>query len=72
MPSYYSARWAKAAILFADIRNFTPLTEILRNVYARLGDQETRIFREIMDTHCREMARIVQEQNRGVSPLTES
>ena len=65
LPSYYSVRWAKVAILFADIRNFTPLTEILRNVYARPGEQETKFFKEIMDEHCREMARIIQESGRG-------
>lgn len=60
LPSHYSARWAKAAILFADIRNFTPLTEVLRNVYAKPGAQDTSVFREIMDEHCKEMANIIQ------------
>ncbi|HEU4712086.1 MAG TPA: adenylate/guanylate cyclase domain-containing protein [Pyrinomonadaceae bacterium] len=65
LPSYYAARWARAAILFADIRNFTPLTEVLRNAYGQAGAQDTSIFREIMDEHCREMARIIQNEGRG-------
>ena len=65
LPSFYSARWAKAAILFADIRNFTPLTEVLRNVYGQSEHPNTRVFGEIMDEHCREMARIIQEKGRG-------
>jgi len=65
LPSYYSSRWAKAAILFADIRNFTPLTEVLRNAYAHSLRQDTSVFREIMDEHCREMANIIQNAARG-------
>lgn len=65
LPSFYSARWAKAAILFADIRNFTPLTEVLRNAYAHALSQDTKVFREIMDEHCREMATIIQRDGRG-------
>lgn len=33
IPSYYTVGWKPVAVLFADIRNFTPLTEILRNRY---------------------------------------
>lgn len=65
LPSCYSARWAKAAILFADIRNFTPLTEVLRNAYAHATKQDTTIFREIMNEHCRHMAKIIQKDGRG-------
>ena len=65
LPSYYASRWGKAAILFADIRNFTPLTEVLRNAYAHSLRQDTSVFREIMDEHCREMANIIQTEGRG-------
>jgi class 3 adenylate cyclase len=65
LPSYYASRWGKAAILFADIRNFTPLTEVLRNAYAHSLRQDTTVFREIMDEHCREMANIIQIEGRG-------
>lgn len=59
-PSYYSIRWAKAAILFADIRNFTPLTELIRNLHTRMDNQETNILREILDQYCRDMAMVIQ------------
>lgn len=65
LPSYYSIRWAKAAILFADIRNFTPLTEIIRNLHTRLDAQETNILREILDQYCKEMATIIQFAGKG-------
>lgn len=65
LPSLYAARWKRAAILFADIRNFTPLSEILRNTYARPEKRETSVFRNILNKHCREMANIVQQDAQG-------
>ena len=65
LPSFYAARWTRAAILFADIRNFAYLTEIVRHVYSRPGQQETVVLREIQNTHFREMAKIIQEDGRG-------
>jgi len=65
LPSAYAARWSRAAILFADIRNFTPLTEILRNTYAHQGNQETGVLRNILDEYCKAMAHIIQTEKRG-------
>jgi len=65
LPSYFASRWGRAAIMFADIRNFTPLTEILRNTYARPGQQETVVLRSILNEYSSEMAKIVQEGQRG-------
>ncbi|HSL42269.1 MAG TPA: adenylate/guanylate cyclase domain-containing protein [Anaerolineales bacterium] len=58
LPSLYASRWKKAAILFADIKNFLPLEERLRQTYAR-DETNTRHVREILNRHCMEMSRIV-------------
>jgi class 3 adenylate cyclase len=65
LPSLYAARWNRAAILLADIRNFTPLSGVLRNTYARPEKRETTVFRDILNKHCREMARIIQQEAQG-------
>jgi class 3 adenylate cyclase len=59
LPSLYASRWKKAAILFADIKNFFPLEERLRQTYAR--DEDTQHVREILNRHCMEMSKIVTE-----------
>lgn len=67
LPSYYAVGWKHAAILFADIRNFTTMTEMLRNAYpyrkAKKYDPEP--LRQIVNEYCAEMAKIIQEGNRG-------
>jgi class 3 adenylate cyclase len=65
LPSFYASRWTQAAILFADIKNFTPLTQILRNVYAPPGQRDTDALMEILNKHCSEMARIIQQKGQG-------
>ncbi len=59
LPSLYASRWKKAAILFADIKNFLPLEERLRQTYAR--NENTQQVREILNHHCMEMSKIVTE-----------
>ncbi len=56
LPSLYASRWKRAAILFADIKNFLPLEERLRQTFAR---DDTRHVREILNRHCMEMSKIV-------------
>jgi class 3 adenylate cyclase len=57
LPSLYASRWKKAAILSADIKNFLPLEERLRQTYAR--DENTQHVREILNCHCMEMSKLV-------------
>jgi class 3 adenylate cyclase len=64
LPSYYSIGWKRAAILFADIRNFTPMTEMLRNAYSHREEDPGRL-RQIVNEYCSEMARRIQERNQG-------
>ena len=59
LPSFYSSRWSPATIMFADIRGFTPLTEILRN------RQATGVFSTILGRYCEEMAKIIQGEAFG-------
>lgn len=65
LPSFYATRWTKAAILFADIKNFAPLTQILRNVYGQPGQRDTTVLMDILNEHCREMAHVIQQEGRG-------
>jgi class 3 adenylate cyclase len=64
LPSYYSVGWKRVAVLFADIRNFTPLTEILRNRPSYSGNSSETLG-DILNEFCSEMARIIQDKNRG-------
>jgi class 3 adenylate cyclase len=67
LPSYYSVGWKRVVILFADIRNFTTMTEMLRNAYSyRIGkENDPGPLRQIVNEYCSEMAKIIQEENRG-------
>jgi class 3 adenylate cyclase len=66
LPSLYAARWNQAAILVADIKNFTPLTQIVRVIRTSQQEkQDTGVLRRILNEHCREMASIIQEDGRG-------
>lgn len=56
LPSLYASRWKKAAILFANIKNFLPLEERLRLMYSH---EDTHYVREILNEHCMQMSRIV-------------
>jgi class 3 adenylate cyclase len=64
LPSYYSVGWKKVAILFADIRNFTTMTEMLRNAYSFKGKDHGPL-REIVNEYCSEMSIIIQDKYRG-------
>lgn len=64
LPSYCSIGWKRTAILFADIRNFTPMTEMLRNAYSYKKDDPGPL-QQIVNEYCSEMSKIIQEQNRG-------
>jgi class 3 adenylate cyclase len=58
LPSYFTSDWKKVAVLFADIRNFTPLTEILRNRLSQSSDT-AGILGKIMREFCKEMCDII-------------
>ncbi len=61
LPSLYASRWKKAAILFAEIKNFSLLEERMRQTYA--PSEETGIIRAILNQHCSEMSKIVTKEN---------
>jgi class 3 adenylate cyclase len=67
LPSYYTVGWKRASILFADIRNFTPMTEMLRNAYfySDKTDKTPGPLQKIINEYCSEMAKVIQEENRG-------
>jgi class 3 adenylate cyclase len=60
LPSLYASRWKKAAILFAEIKNFSLLEERMRQVYAPRDD--TGRIRAILNQHCTEMSQIVSAE----------
>ena len=57
LPQFRAAQWKKAAILFADIKNFSLLEERMRQTYAPRDD--TGSIRAILNRHCNEMSQIV-------------
>jgi class 3 adenylate cyclase len=65
LPSLYASRWKPVAILFADIMNFTPLTERLKARYGQPGSTEAKVFQNILNQHCDEMAKIIQDDGQG-------
>ncbi len=65
LPSLYAARWNRVAVLFADIMNFTPLTENLKVKYGQQNNQETKVFRDILNEHFKEVAIIIQGDGQG-------
>lgn len=60
LPSFRSARWTQVAILFADIHNFTPFTEILRNIDlpTRSGRSSLQI---ILNDYFENMVGVIQQ-----------
>lgn len=65
LPSYFTSVWKQVAILFADIRNFTPLTEILRNRYSNNNDGNRSLLRKIINEFCSKMCEIVKDNGMG-------
>ncbi|MEW5870367.1 MAG: adenylate/guanylate cyclase domain-containing protein [Chloroflexota bacterium] len=65
LPSLYSTRWFRVAVMSADIHNFTPLSEMLRNVYSQRNVQESGTITMVLNDHCRTMAETIQTEGRG-------
>lgn len=65
LPSLFSARWFRVAVLKADIHNFAPLSEMLRNIYGRRAAPQTKEVSKILNEHCQEMARVIQQEGQG-------
>lgn len=63
LPSYRIPGQKAVAVLFADIRNFTPVTEILRN-FGRIPD-----LNQFMLNYCREMFDIIASHGGRVDGL---
>jgi len=61
LPSLFASRWKKAAILFAEIKNFSLLEERMRQTFA--PSDETEIIRSVLNLHCSEMSNIVSREN---------
>ena len=63
LPSLYTARWNKIAVLFADIMNFDLLFE---KIGAKHGEEgNTNILRKVLNKYCEEMSIVVQESGLG-------
>lgn len=62
LPSFYATRLSKVAILFADIRDFTPMTELIRH---REGVKSVGLLQKILKSYCSTMASIIQKGERG-------
>ena len=70
LPEYFTSGWKKVAILFADIRNFTPLTEILRSrareeERSGISREKSGTLQKIVTEFYREMSRIIHENGTG-------
>jgi len=66
LPSLLSSRWHRAAILYADIRNFAIIYENLNKKYQKdHDDPKAFILRDILNKYCREMANIIQNEAFG-------
>ena len=63
LPSYYNSGWKPVSIMFADIRNFTPMTELMRDLYAK-SKNERGPLREIINDYCSAMAKIINANGR--------
>jgi class 3 adenylate cyclase len=61
LPSYKVAKSAKAAIIFADIRNFTQLATMLRILQSTNGANKASQLGDILRSHCSDMSRIVNK-----------
>ena len=60
LPSLYTARWKRIAVLFADIMNFNLLFENIGVTYGCGEEGKTTILRTILNKYCEEMAIVVQ------------
>ena len=66
LPSLFSSRWHRAAILFADIRNFSVIYENLKRQHHKdYSDPKAFFLRDILNEYCREMANIIQKEASG-------
>ncbi|MCP4676336.1 MAG: adenylate/guanylate cyclase domain-containing protein [Deltaproteobacteria bacterium] len=63
LPNHRRSGYRSVAILFADIRNFTPMTEILRNFNLL---EELRFF---ISTYCEDLCRVIQDNGGRVHSL---
>ncbi len=63
LPEYFTTGWKQVAVLFADIRNFTPLVEILRNRGGHSHSSE--ILQKIITSFYKEMSGIVCRYSNG-------
>ncbi len=62
LPEYFTAGWKQVAVLFADIRNFTTMTENLR-VKRPYNGSESNGLNEIVNGFCSEMCQVISNTN---------
>lgn len=63
LPFYYKIGWKRVAIMFVDIRNFTQMTELLRNLSAK-NKNKPGPLRQIVNDYCKRMSEVIGQYGR--------